>query len=93
MPDEKKKTNDEEMIEGGVGDDLTYEDVNLYELALGTYIELEHVGESEELTNEEIYFAAMDIAFDHLAEEGQENYYSKLVEMEGKVETPDEREG
>lgn len=86
------RETEDQYLPGGYGDDLNIEDVDVFELALGIYIELEHVGLDEEMSNEDKLLTAMEIALDHLAESLDEggDYYSKLVEMEDGISLPSE---
>ena len=64
-----------EILEDGVGSDLSPEDVDEDELAEGVEVEMEHT--SDEL-------ASAKIAIDHLEE--IPDYYTRLAEMEEKAE-------
>jgi len=69
MPKEKRVNK----IKGGVGDDLTEEDVSAKELEWGIEIEKEHSPNID---------TRKDISFDHLEED--KKYYTHLREMEKK---------
>lgn len=69
-----------DVLPGGVGDDLDYDDVDPVELEKGIEIEMEHVGEHPKLTEEEEEELAADITVDHLAE--IKDYNTRLLEME-----------
>jgi len=60
--------NEDNQLQGGVGDATAPSNVNPAQLALGVQIEMEH-------TNDEKI--ATEIALDHLTEDGQ--YYQKLI--------------
>lgn len=65
---------------GGVGDDITPEDVDTGEFEVGEEVELEHTDDPE---------IAGEIALDHLAEEPE--YYIKLYQA-GLIDEPSSRE-
>lgn len=67
---EKKRVN---PIKGGIGDDLTKEDVDAQEIEWGVEIEKEHSPDED---------IQEDISFDHLKED--KKYYTHLREMEKK---------
>ncbi len=67
-------------IDGGIGDDLDYKDVDQQELQAGIDVEQEHVGKDPNLDDDEKKVKAADIAMDHLKED--DTYYTKLAEME-----------
>ena len=68
----KKRKN---KIKGGIGDNLTEEEVSDQELEWGIEIEKEHSPDKE---------IQKDISFDHLEEDDE--YYTHLREMEKKHE-------
>jgi len=75
-----KKDRATNVIEGGIGDNLKYKDVDEKELDEGIRVEQEHVGRNKEMDSEKKIQVAADIAMDHLEED--EKYYTKLAEME-----------
>lgn len=63
----------EEYIKGGRGQDMKPEDVDPFELEIGTRVEIEHVSRlsdirDEDISDEEKQKIAQEIALDHLAE-------------------------
>jgi hypothetical protein len=67
-------------IDGGIGDDLEYKDVDPKELEAGIEVEQEHVGNDPNIDDEEKRVKGADIAMDHLKED--DKYYSRLADME-----------
>ena len=67
-------------IPGGYGDELDINDVDPEQLERGIEVEMEHVGENPELSEEEEEAISADIAYDHLEE--IEDYYDWLDWME-----------
>lgn len=65
-----KEDEDEQFLEGGVGDETEEEDLDPEELKKGIKVELEHT------KNKKI---AKEIATDHLTEDGK--YYTKLAKI------------
>lgn len=68
-----------EMIEGGKGQSLKPEDVDPFELEIGTRVELEHVSQSDEIKQSDVddsakLVIAQEIALDHLSE--RDDYYT-----------------
>jgi len=76
-------------IDGGIGDDLDYKDVDEKELDEGVKVEQEHVKNSDDDEDKKKVKAA-DIALDHLAED--DKYYTKLAEMERSGKEGDKAE-
>jgi hypothetical protein len=76
-----EEVEDEDQLEGGVGDDVDSEDLPQDELEEGTEHEKEHTDDEE---------IAEEIAEDHLAED--DDYYSDLEEMEEEDEQEDTEE-
>jgi len=67
-------------IDGGIGDELEYKDVDQKELEAGIEVEQEHVGNDPNIDDGEKKVRGADIAMDHLKEDP--NYYTHLQEME-----------
>lgn len=76
------KTDDgeEAKILGGVGDELTPEDVDPEQLEMGIKVEMEHIKNNKNVSEELKQSLAQDIALDHLKE--IPDYYTRLAEME-----------
>lgn len=70
----------ENPLPGGYGDELNINDVDSEQLERGIEVEMEHIGENPELTEEEEEAIAADISYDHLEE--IEDYYDWLDWME-----------
>jgi len=62
------------IIKGGIGDELSIDDVDMNELEMGIEVESEHTPDRE---------TAADIAFDHLVE--IPDYYTRLKRMEAEA--------
>lgn len=75
-----KKGEIENPIEGGVGDNLSQEDVDQEELAMGMKVEMEHIAKNDKISEEIKAAIAKDIAMDHLKE--IPDYYTRLLAME-----------
>lgn len=75
--------NRPDVLPGGYGDELDYDDVDLEELIRGIEVEMEHIGDSTEFEEDEEALIATDIAMDHLAE--LDDYYTRLDKMESKA--------
>ncbi len=67
-------------IPGGVGDKLQPEDVDKDQLEAGIKVEMEHVKNDADKTDEEKRQVAQDIVLDHLSED--KDYYTKLKKVE-----------
>ena len=65
-------------MEGGRADFKKPSDYDAKQLRMGAEIEFEH-------TND--IFLAIEIAMDHLAEEGGFDYYTRLINMEKKMKS------
>ena len=63
-------------LEGGEGDDTPFDSISAKELVMGIKVEMEHIGENEDMTEAEKISVATDIAMDHLA--NTPDYYTKL---------------
>lgn len=68
-------------LEGGQGDDLSIDDVDPEELAMGIEVEMEHTNDAK---------IAEEIAMDHLSEDPE--YYSKLMEFESGFSSEEDEE-
>jgi len=84
-----KKSSRPNPIKGGIGDKLSYDDVDEKELEEGVKVEQEHVKNSDDDEDKKKVKAA-DIAMDHLAED--DKYYTKLAEMERSGKEGDKAE-
>ena len=65
----------QDLVEGGLGDDACFADVDPEQLRMGIDIEMEHTDDQA---------VAAEIALDHLQEDPQ--YYTHLTEMEKEHE-------
>lgn len=80
----KDDDNATNILKGGRGDDLTEDDVDPKELAMGMKVEMEHTDDED---------VAKEIALDHLAEDPE--YYTKLKTIHKnnpKIEEEEEEE-
>lgn len=74
---EEQDAQDGDMLEGGLADESTGEDMDLDQLIAGLRVEYEHTNNPK---------MALEIAMDHLMEDPE--YYTKLAEMEGEPSVP-----
>lgn len=66
----------EDQVGGGKGDKAKPSDFDLEQVRKGVEVEMEHTDDP---------YLALEIAMDHLSEEGMGDYYTRLDEMESEA--------